>query len=204
MMFQSSMRSLTFVLAVLALALSGCGETKPSSFYLLSVLPAPEAPIGSTPSGQLALGIGPVSLPSYLDRPQLVTRASPNRLAFAEFDRWAESLQDMFSRTLAENLSALLGTDRVFVVPARRTPMLDYQVAVEVLRFDMGMDGQAVLSARWTIFAEDGKEVLLLRKSVITEQAVPAGDPEGMVVAMSRAVEALSREIARAIQSAAG
>ena len=77
-------------------------------------------------------------------------------------------------------------------------------MAVEVLRFDMGMDGQAVLSARWTIFGEDGKEALLLRKSVLTEQVVPADDPEGMVVAMSRAVEALSREIARAIQSAAG
>jgi hypothetical protein len=61
-----------------------------------------------------------------------------------------------------------------------------------------------VLSARWTIFAEDGKEVLLLRKSVLTEQVVPGDDPEGMVVAMSRAVEALSREIAQAIQSAAG
>jgi uncharacterized lipoprotein YmbA len=204
MMFQSSMRSLAFVLAGLALALSGCGETKPSNFYLLSVLPAPEAPIGSTPSGQLALGVGPVSLPSYLDRPQLVTRASPNRLAFAEFDRWAESLKEMFPRTLAENLSALLGTDLVFVVPLRRSPKLDYQVAVDVLRFDMGTDGQAVLSARWTIFGEDGKEVLRLRKSVLTEQVVPGGDLEGMVVAMSRAVEALSREIARAIQSAAG
>jgi uncharacterized lipoprotein YmbA len=204
MMNQSSVRPLTFVLAGLILALSGCGQTQPSNFYLLSVLPAPEAPIGSTPASQLALGVGPVSLPSYLDRPQLVTRASPNRLAFAEFDRWAESLKDMFPRTLAENLSALLGTDRVFVVPRRSAPRLDYQVAVEVLRFDMGTDGQAVLSARWTIFGEDGKEALLLRKSVLTEQVTLAGDPEGMVVAMSRAIEALSREIARAIQSAAG
>ncbi|UCC31474.1 MAG: membrane integrity-associated transporter subunit PqiC [Phycisphaerales bacterium] len=42
---------------------------------------------------------------------------SGHRLTLAEFDRWAEPLAFGFSRVLAENLSALLLTDRVLLFP---------------------------------------------------------------------------------------
>lgn len=195
------MRSLAF--GLIGLALAGCAKTEPPSFYLLSSLPAPETRTRSTASDQPAIGVGPVTLPMHLDRPQLVTRANPNRLDLAEFDRWAEPLQGMFSRTLAENLSALMGTDLVYVLPRRRLPELDYQVAVEVFRFDWGADGQVNLLARWTIFADKQSDILLTRRSLITEPTPPGSGPEEIVVGLSRAVETLGREIAGDLQAVA-
>ena len=86
MMNSTKMRSLAF--ALIAMTLAGCAGTEPSNYYLLSALPAPETPIRATPSDQLAVGVGPVTLPMYLDRPQLVTRASPNRLDLAAFNKF--------------------------------------------------------------------------------------------------------------------
>ncbi|HEX5606452.1 MAG TPA: PqiC family protein, partial [Candidatus Binatia bacterium] len=65
----------------------------------------------------LSLGIGPIKIPRYLDREQLVTRISQNRFAIAENDRWAEPLEENFSRVLSENLSILLQIDRVAAFP---------------------------------------------------------------------------------------
>ena len=197
------MRSLAC--GLLALTLAGCGGgTEPSSYYLLSAMPTPEAPIRADMTDQLAVGVGPISLPAYLDRPQLVTRASPNRLNLAEFDRWAEPLRDMFSRTLAEDVSALVGTDLVYVLPRRDAPALDYQVPVEVFRFDRDAEGQVKLLARWSIFHDEPSEPLLVRRLLIREPTPPESGAEEIIVALSRAVETLAREIARDLQGLAG
>lgn len=195
------MRPLAF--GLIAAALAACSASEPSNYYLLSSLPAPEAQVQTASPDRLAVGIGPVSLPAYLDRPQLVTRASANRLDLSEFDRWAEPLQDMFSQTLSENLSVLIGSDRVYVLPRRRVPELDYVVAVEVLRFDRAVGGEAELLARWTVLTGDEAETLAVRKSLIAESVPQGGGPEETIVAMSRAVETLSREIARDLEGLA-
>ena len=68
-----------------------------------------------------AVGIGPVTLPQYLDRPQIVERTGPNSLKIAEFDRWAEPLNNTVPRILVQNISQLLQSDRVYALPRRTT-----------------------------------------------------------------------------------
>jgi uncharacterized lipoprotein YmbA len=152
-----------------------------------------------TPAGkrELTIGVGPVTLPPYLDRPQIVTRASRTKLNLGEFDQWAAALQDGATRVLAENLSLLIPTDRVVLHPWPRQTAIDYQVTVEVSQFDKTMGGEVVLAARWSLAAADGAD-LLLRK---TRYSTPAGgqDYEATVTAMSRTLEALSRDIATAL-----
>lgn len=80
----------TSVALATCLALTGCADSQPTRFYTLSPL---AAALGSTPPTLLpdvTVGVGPVTLPPYLDRPQLVTRAGGNRVVLAEFDSWAE------------------------------------------------------------------------------------------------------------------
>jgi uncharacterized lipoprotein YmbA len=67
----------------------------------------------------MTIGIGPVTLPKYLDRPQIVTFTSPYALNVVEFDRWAEPLESTFVRVLAENLALLLPRAHVVVSPCR-------------------------------------------------------------------------------------
>ncbi len=180
--------------------LSGCVGTAPSRFYVLSSLTGPKI---ETQAGaderRLAIGIGPIEFPEYLDRPQIVTRVSANELKLSEFHQWAEPLKDNFSRALAENLSILLSTDRIAVFPWRGSTPIDYQVAVEVTRFDGEPARDVSLIARWTVYEAKGKRVLLTRKSNLS---VPTGASgyEALVFSQSRVLANLSREIADALK----
>jgi hypothetical protein len=174
--------------------LNGCASTPPTRFYDLPSLAGLEAPSPAPAvKRDLTIGVGPVTLPAYLDRPQIVTRASRVKFAMAEFEQWAAPLKDTFANGLAENLSLLIPTDRVVLHPWPRTTVLDYQITVEVTRFDGGMGGEVVLAARWSLVGADGK-ALIIRKSRFTTTA-NVQDHEATVTAMSRTLEALSREM---------
>jgi uncharacterized lipoprotein YmbA len=184
------------VLAMLSLAillLGGCGSTPPTRFYVLPPL-TDAAPLAPASKRELTIGLGPVTLPPYLDRPQIVTRASRVKLDLGEFDQWAASLQDGVVRVLAENLSQLIATERVVLHPWPRTTVLDYQVTVEVIQFDADSRGEVVLAARWQILTANEKE-LVMRTSRLTA-AAGSHEYEAMVMAMGRTLDALSREIA--------
>ena len=197
-------RYLYFVFALLGTSLvllSGCARTAPSRFYLLNALPAAASEQQNREAEQgIAIGIGPVEIPEYLDRPQIVTRSSLNKLELAEFDRWAEPLNQNFSRVLTENLSILLSTDRIAVYPWRSSAQVDYKVAIYVTRFDGTLGANALLIARWTVFGKNGKKVLLRRTSSYSEP-VEKQNYEALVVTKSRMLVALSRDIASAIKT---
>mgnify|MGYP000004657022 CR=1 FL=1 len=76
---------------LILVGLVGCATTPSSNFFVLS---AGEVPTQGSPSG-IALSIGPVDLPRYLDRPQIVSREGDNRLEVDEFNRWGGALDDV-------------------------------------------------------------------------------------------------------------
>lgn len=183
------------ILVLLALFLGGCGTTHNSRYYTLTPVLVdqdrkPDVP-GTVP---VVLGIGPVSLPDYLDRPQMVLRTSRNELVFSECSRWAGSLATDTVRVLEENLDLMLSTDGIAVVSWRRGVPNDYRVALQVSRFDATPGVAVVLKAQWVIYGKDGKRVLLLRESDIREPVLSAGD-DSVVTAMGDALASLSREI---------
>jgi len=181
------------------LLIGGCAS-QPSRFYLLSALPSSETASPMTAIGQgSALGIGTVTLPKYLDRPQIVTRMGLHQLQLSEYDRWAESLETNFSRVLAENLSLLMPTERVATYPWPRGTPVDYQVSVEVLHFAGQRGGESVLIANWTLSRGEGQETLVSRKSRYS--GFVAGETyEALVATMSQMVADLSRDMAAAIR----
>ena len=187
-------------LSVAITLLSGCADTPPSRFYVLHALDSSQLNKKLSSNKQdVAIGVGPVILPRFLDRPQIVTRASSNKLELAEFDKWGEPLKDNFTRVLAENLSLLVSTDRVTLYPGRRQTPIDYQITVDVTQFHRNPIGEIVLSARWSVLGRNGKEIISLRKSSFTER--PSGqDFESIVFAKSKALADLSHEIASVIR----
>ena len=149
----------------------------------------------------VSLAIGPVTFPGHLDRPQIVTRIGENRFVLAEFDRWAEPLVRSLPRVLAENLSTLLSTDRVIVIPRKTSTSIDYRITMDVIRFDGDLGKEVSLIARWAILDPDGNEIVLIKKSSFVVKT-RREDYEGLAAAMSEAVGELSREIATAIRAA--
>ena len=137
-------------------------------------------------------------MPKYLDRPQIVTRTGANQLAFGEFDRWAEPLQDNVARVLAENLALLIPTDQVLLQAWPRSATLDYQVTAEVLQFDGWLGGESKLLALWSIL--DGAELSLWSQRAALNAPVSGREYEALVMAMSQLLESFSRDLAGAIQ----
>jgi uncharacterized protein len=186
---------------VALLVLSGClGSTPPTQFYLVPPLTGSDTPPAAG-WRDLTLGVGPVTVPPYLDRPQIVTRASRAKLVLADLDQWAGPLADTIARVLAENLSLLISTERVVFHPWPRTIDPDYQVTVEVLQFDRGPGGEVVLAARWSLLDRDGKERVL--RTARLSQAAGGADYEAMVTAMGRTLEALAQEMVTTLRSIA-
>lgn len=196
------MRMLHPGMPVLALLLGGllaCGTSQPTRYYLLSA-GAPETPRLDVPN-ELSIGVGPIVLPPYLDRRELVTRSSSNELKVAIYDQWGEPLQENISRVVEEDLARRLGTDRIIRWPVtrslRKTLTIDYQVTIAVASFEKTADGSVVLNARWGILNNNKKE-LVLRRSEYRE--VPAADSYGaQAAAQSAVLGRLSEEIATAL-----
>jgi hypothetical protein len=182
-------------LAAVLTLLSGCGTSPPARFYTLTATAAAPAP---PPTSTLLLAVGPVTVPSVVDRPEFVVSAGPNELKLDDFNRWAAPLQDSLSRAIAENLVVLLGTPRVIIFPQALASDPDYRVAVEVRTFDSLPGTAAVLDAVWTIRrAKDGKTQT--GRTSAREAADGAGY-EALAAAHSRAVGRLSQDVAAAIR----
>ena len=194
---QRSLIHVVVLLLALVVCLSACaGKSASSKFYVLSSLPqsALSAAEGTT------IGVLPVAMPDYLDRPQIVTRASENEIKIDEFSRWAEPLKESFTRALVQNLSSLLNTAKVIKTTGSTGFPMALQVGVEVVQFDGTLGGDVVLIVKWGLFGEEGKKLLLAKRSSFKEPT-GAATYEALVAAQSRAVAALSREIAEAIKA---
>jgi uncharacterized lipoprotein YmbA len=189
---------------LILLTAGGCGlfnagQQPKTRFYLLSSLASSGKavqPLAMLP--QLSLGIGPVRLAPYLDRRNIIVRSSRSEFELVELSQWAEPKQDMFARVMADNLSVLLGTNRVILFPWRSSMPVDYQVTLQVAQFDGTLGEQVVLRAHWQVFTGDGKKLMESGYSVLEEKAEDES-VEALVAAESRAVERLSRAVAEAI-----
>ena len=200
-------RGAGFLMALIFLG--GCSiASPPVHFYTLSAM-TPAA--GEKRISPLRVVVGPIRVPGYLDRPQMVVRSAENQIRIVEYHRWADSPADSISLELAENLGVLLHSDHVYIHNLEAAPPPDYQVLIHLRRFEGGPDARVRLEAYWTIRVP-GRPQLARRGKTVAEEAI-RGKAQGdqvypaMVDALSRGVKTLSREIAAAMmtmQKAAG
>jgi uncharacterized protein len=179
--------------------LLGCSHTPTPHYYVLSAATAATDP---TARQGPAIGLGPITLPEYLDRAQIVTRATDSRLELATNHRWAEPLAASFARALLTNLEREMPAADIVVHPWRNALSLARQVQIEVTRFDGGPDGAFHLSARWNIATPDARGASQALQSDIAI-ALPgkADDFDALVAAANSAVAALAKSIAAQLQT---
>lgn len=205
--------SRTACLLVCCAWLAACAGSDTTRFYTLSAeVPsrATAGPVANTrPGPPPSVGLTPVSLPKYLDRPQLVARPNANAVKLNEFDKWSEPLADLVRRTLAADLTRLLDSDQVYLMPVRRAVPIERLVDVRISRFEADVDGAVTLEAQWQVYANDGAVLLAQRSSAIREPTGggpgPGGPaPAAIVAAMSRALARLAHDIAAALLAPPG
>ena len=185
----------------LGLLLAACTilapQRDPSRFFTLSAVA--ESPDGAAPSG-VTLGLGPVRLPAYLDRPELATRVATSEVSFSPNERWAEPLSASFRRVLAGNLATVLGTEDIVFFPWPAGTPVDWGVTVDVLRFERTTKGEVEVAARWAVRENGTGRIRIARETRHTEKASADGTPAA-VDAWNQAVAALSTDIAAAVRS---
>jgi uncharacterized lipoprotein YmbA len=170
--------------------LSACAVTPASRYYLLSPL-AVQAEKAAEPISRL--GIGTISLPDYLNRPQLVTRGSGGRLLMRDGERWGEALEDSVRRVLGENLGRLLGPGGLVFLPAPPGVSVTNRLQLEITAFDASANQEVQLTARWSLSRIAGASSLHESRIRI---AMKTDDPSAMVTAMNEALLQLANEIA--------
>jgi len=184
---------------LLTLPLAGCSVKTPVTNYYSLVASTPQIKTRTAQPLSVAVAVGPIRIPQQLNRPQIVTRSDTFQVNIAEYERWSGDLQEEMTHVLSSQLSQNLGTEKIIITPWPRSYTPNWQIMVDVQRFDGQLDEAAFLEARW-VLTEKETDLILTGFSRYQEQVEGAGYP-ALVAAQSRLLEALSREIAEQIRT---
>ena len=186
----------------LTLLLGGCiSSTPPAQFFTLTPEIA-ESEKGSVSIAVDTVGVGPIELPRYLMRPQMVSRSGSNRLVIDEFARWGDSLDLQLGRTVTQNLDELCGDTLVLPFPWRTDFEPDLRVIGDVTRFDVDDGGTVRFDIRWAVTNVATRQPLSINDSNYLGSADPA-DPSSIAAGMSAVLAQFSRDAAAALAKGA-
>ncbi len=191
------------LLIIIAISLLiGCSSSSPvPKYYTLNTIPTDKnTEIYSVKDSDIVFGIGPVEIPDYLDKPQIVTRTAENELMLSEFNLWGGSLKIDVMRVLIENISSLLAPKKITIISWKTSVPEAYRIPIYLLRLDASANGSIFLKAKWGIVAKDGRTVVSIREFSITKP-IKGNDYKDIVYAMSDVLADFSKEIVSIIQS---
>ena len=174
------------------MAVTGCTSASPK-FYSLS---STSTPIGIAPAN-LAVLVGPISIPAGVDRPEFVIQDGTNKVDIEEFNRWSAPLNDSIAKVVAGDLSALLGTPDVATAPLANFNAA-YRVTIDVQRFDSIRGQGAMLDAVWVVRKANGATQT---GRTVAHETVQGDSFDALAAAHSRALARMSADIATAIRA---
>ncbi len=180
--------------AFLSIVLSGCGSSPPVRFYTLT----PTVDAGAPDTGeQVMVGLGPLRMPEYLNRSQMVVRGTGAELEVNELERWAEPLGDALLRVVSSDVDNSLAGVTVVTFPwetvLRR--QVDYRIGGQITRFESDQSGRVMLEVQWGIADRDDNPVMTVRRSSYEAMATSGDDSGSVASAMNATLGMFSREI---------
>jgi uncharacterized protein len=194
------------LIGAITITVSACSflspQTDHSRYFVLqpiagpgSTTPNPDTSVNHT----LTIGLGPITIPRYLDRPEVVTRLSDTEFSVSDTDRWGEPLDVSVPRVLAQDLSTDLPGLQIVPFPWSRKTQIDYRVSVDFRRLERTADGRAEVQAVWTLYR--GRDNNFNERIVTTASASAGDDPRTASAALSQGIAQVSRDIAQALQN---
>ena len=189
------MRLACAVACLILIALAACGSPPKEHYYTLTAA-ATAPPAGS--ASEISIEVGPVTVPEAIDQPQIVVQVAANQVAMYEHQRWASPLKSEIARVIAANLAHELGTARVWAYAQTTLANPNYQVLVDIQRFDSALGEAVTIDALWSIRRAVGGAPRTGRTSV--RETVSGAGFDALAAAHSRALVLVSQDIARAIR----
>ena len=192
-------REKPLVVALLMLMIAGCGTSPAVHYFGLDTI---DIVYTKDPDNSPVLALGPLRMPEYLNRSQMVTRGSGAELIIDDVNRWAEPLDDAIHNILASNVDGLLESMTVLAYPSGALLQTDYRLVGRITRFDSDQNGLVVLELQWGVADTDSNILVVPRRGRYESQGTAPGNPGAIARAMSDALAQLSRDIASEIESA--
>ena len=192
---------LAFVTALVGLVLvAGCvfKRSKNAQIYVLDPVAARD-PAALAEQPRDVVGVLKVTVPAWIDRPQIATRSAASEVSIDEFSRWGEPVARGVQRVVTDNLAALLPDRRFVVAPFPASEGIHYRVGIAITELARQADGGVLLEARWAVLGKKG--VTILQRGASHRTNPPAAGSAGTVAGASEALGALSRDIAEALRT---
>jgi len=179
--------------------LQGCAlrHTSEARTYVLDAM-SPSASSEKREGSPVAVvGVDKVTVPGWIDRPQITSRSAGGEVVTDEYARWGEPISRGIQRVLAENLAGLLADRRLVSAPYPPGIDPDQRVLVAISEAARQADGSVLVEARWSVVAPGGKVLASGRSSQRTPGGAAAAG--GIVAGLNQALAGLSREIAEGL-----
>jgi uncharacterized protein len=186
-----------------ALGLSGClsiPNSQTPRFYALSAINETQAVNKNNIPAGMIIGVGPVKIPEYLDRPQIVTQNKEKMLEFAQFDRWGESLDLGLADLIREDLTTMLPRAKLTIYPWNPSMAVKYQVVLEVVQLDSELDKDMFFVVQWMVIDMQNSKTVIIKRSEFRRPIIPQSY-SGLVKTLSTACASLSSQISAALAS---
>jgi uncharacterized lipoprotein YmbA len=203
--FSISRRVFALLLGVItAVALSSCSflqpHADPTKFYVLTVPIASSQPATANKSASYKIGLRSIERPAYLQTKLMVVRTGTNEIHFAEFNRWAEPLDEGIRRMMKEALSSADNVESV-ALDSHGEDTLDYEVMIRVLACEgvrgEGGTGSIRLSMSWDIQPVRTNATMNIRGGFTATPTVWDGNDYGqLALQLSQAIAAAGHALA--------
>ena len=143
-----NLASITSITLCTLCLLSACASSRPDHYYILSSQPPGASAARTAPVTQAALS---VSLPSLVDRSEMVLASGSDSVSVLEHERWAAPLGDLMLQTLSQDIERrradLLVVGRSLA--SANGPAV--KLSVSVVQMTLRSGDKASLETQWRI-----------------------------------------------------
>ena len=187
-------KSIQALVLISAIIICGCAHSPDPRFYLI-LSKTPVTVAFANPAVPM-IGLRPIELASYLNRPQIVMRKGEREIVYSQFDRWAEPLETQVSTYITDSLAGKLNGFRIRSFPWRDADVPLMEVSITILNLEGTEDGSVNLRANWQITLGSGKKSILEEsRSELSVKSAEPGIP-GVVASVEDLLGQLSQIIA--------
>jgi uncharacterized protein len=128
--------------------LGACASRQPDQFYILSVQPQGVTEARTTPATQVTLKL---TLPSLVDRPEMILNTSTDGVTVLEHERWAAPPADLVTQTLARDIERRRRDVLVADSGTDRSSGTAIRIMVDVVQMTVRRGDRASIEAHWRI-----------------------------------------------------
>jgi uncharacterized protein len=172
------------------LLVGGCATRTTDHFYVLNALPAAVDASRVAPTSQIILK---VTLPSVVDRPELVLDMSPGEVRVLEHHRWAAPLPDLVRQTLGRDIERRRSDVVVADLRSESSKVPVINISVDFIHFSVRPGVDAHLEANWRIVNANAAPDVM--GGNVFHSTLKSGDYSAVAQAVSEAVAALADEL---------